>query len=306
MWPFRKPERRESLPFTDAVVAALGAQASGQGVTSAGQTAALEAATALYVGAFVGARIEPPVPALRPAVIALIVRDLIRRGESLHEILVDRGELRLQPVGSWDVRGGWDERTWFYRVDEFGPSGNITRFRPAAAIVHCRYAVDPARPWLGIGPLGWARLAGTMLANSEARLGEEASGGVSRVVPLPSSMTGAGNQDKLAALKADFAKGRGRAFFPPDHGGRRRRGARCSTAARLETGEDWARTRRTPNLAAHGRGRSCALGVWRTALAGDFIGRRDGTTGELETLHYGRGSAAGKAYRVGVRREAWD
>ena len=100
----------------------------------------MEAATALYVGAFVGARIEPSLPALRPAVVALIVRDLIRRGESLHEILVDRGELRLQAIGSWDVRGGFDERTWFYRVDEFGPSGNITRFRPAAAILHCRYA----------------------------------------------------------------------------------------------------------------------------------------------------------------------
>ena len=33
-WPFRKrePEKRESLPFTDAVVRALAAQAAGQSV----------------------------------------------------------------------------------------------------------------------------------------------------------------------------------------------------------------------------------------------------------------------------------
>ena len=42
-WPFRKrePEKRESLPFTDAVVRALAAQAAGQSVGDPGAIAAL-------------------------------------------------------------------------------------------------------------------------------------------------------------------------------------------------------------------------------------------------------------------------
>ena len=215
MWPFRKPEHRESLPFTDAVVAALGAQAAGQGIAPASQTAALEAAVSLYTAAFVGASVSPAVPALTPAIRGLMARDLIRRGESLFQIEVERGRVRLAPIGSWDVRGPPDESAWWYRVDHFGPSGNYTRFVPGASIVHCRFAFDPARKWLGIGPLGWARLAGVLLGNSEARLGEEAGGAVGRVIPLPASMTGPGSEDKLAQFKRDFAGLKGRATFVP-------------------------------------------------------------------------------------------
>ena len=227
MWPFRKPERR-AQPFTDAVVAALTSQAAGQGIAPASQTAALEAAVSLYTAAFVGATVSPAVPALTPAVRGLLARDLIRRGESLFQIEVDRGRVRLAPIGSWDVRGPPDESRWFYRVDHFGPSGNYTRFVPGASIVHVRFAVDPARPWLGIGPLGWARLAGTLLANAEGRLGEEAGGSVVRVIPMPAAMSGAGDGDKLTALKADLSAAAGRGVFVPttaDGGGGDKAGA---------------------------------------------------------------------------------
>ena len=153
-------------------------------------------------------------PALTPAVRGLMARGLIRRGESLFQIVVDRGRVRLAPIGSWDVRGpAGAESGWWYRVAHFGPSGNHTNFVPADAIVHCRYAVDPARPWLGIGPLGWARLAGTMLANTEARLGEEAGGSVVRVIPMPAVVTN--DKAKLAELKADLAAAKGKGVFVP-------------------------------------------------------------------------------------------
>ena len=71
------------------------------------------------------------------------------------------------------MRGPWRETDWRYRLDLFGPSGNVTRFLPAAAVVHVRYAVDPARPWHGLSPLAWARSTGTLAANLEQRLGEE-------------------------------------------------------------------------------------------------------------------------------------
>ena len=98
---------------------------------------------------------------------------------------------------------------WFYRLDLFGPSGNVTRFVPAAQVIHARYAVDPARPWLGISPLGWARATGTLAANLEQRLGEEAGGRVAHLLPVPQD-GGTGNaDDPLAPLKKDIALAKG-------------------------------------------------------------------------------------------------
>ena len=190
-WPWQRepePERREALPFTDAVVAALTAQAAGTATGDPSAIAALEAAAGLYAAAFAGARVTPENSAtagLSPGCRALIARDLIRRGESVHQIEIERGAIRLRSVGSWDVRGGPDERSWWYRCDVFGPSGNETRFVPAGAVLHARYAVDAARPWYGVGPLGWARATGTLAANLEARLGEETGGPVGHLLPVP-------------------------------------------------------------------------------------------------------------------------
>ena len=185
-WPWqREPEKRQSIPFTDAVVAALTAQASGAAVGDASAIAALEAAVALYSRAFSAVKLSPAVPALSPGCLALIARNLIRRGEDVHQIMVDGGMVRLQPIGSWDVRGGPVESSWWYRCDRFGPSGNLTELVPAASVLHVRYAVDSARPWYGIGPLGWARATGTLAANLETRLGEEAGGPVGHVLPVP-------------------------------------------------------------------------------------------------------------------------
>ena len=125
-WSKPEPEKREALPFTDAVVAALTAQAAGTAAGDPSAIAALEAAAGLYAAAFGGAIVTPSNPmtaGLTPACRALIARDLIRRGESVHQIGVEAGAVRLAPVGSWDVRGGPDERDWWYRVDRVRPFG---------------------------------------------------------------------------------------------------------------------------------------------------------------------------------------
>ena len=144
-----------------------------------------------------------------PQVRALIARNLIRRGESLHLLTVDRGTVRLTPAGSWDVRGGWHEADWWYRLDTFGPSGNATHFVPSGAAVHCRYAIDPSRPWLGISPLGWARSTGTLAANLETRLGQEAGGTVAHLLPIPQDGGDGTDGDPLKGLKADITAARG-------------------------------------------------------------------------------------------------
>ena len=90
-WPFtkREPERRQSVPFTDAVVAALAAEAGGQSVGDPSAIAALEAAVTLYGRAFAAATVTPAGarPLLSPPFLSLLARNLIRRGEDLHQIM---------------------------------------------------------------------------------------------------------------------------------------------------------------------------------------------------------------------------
>ena len=122
---------------------------------------------------------------------------------------VRAGQVTLSPAGSWDVRGGWREQSWWYRLDTFGPSGNESHFVPAASVVHARYAVDPSRPWLGISPLGWARATGTLAANLEQRLGEEAGGTVAHLLPIPQDGGNGSSDDPLAGLKKDIRSSKG-------------------------------------------------------------------------------------------------
>ena len=210
-WPWQRRETRAS--FTDAIVAALYAGAAGTGTRDALATAALEAVASLYSGAFSRAKLEPDVPAVTPAVLALIARDLIRRGESLHLVDLESGTLMLRPVGSWDIRGGHDPATWWARCDLFGPSGNVTRFVPHESVVHCRYAVDPSRPWLGVGPLQWAESTAALAGRLEAGLADEAGAPSAQLVPVPQDGGAGGDDDPLKQLKADIAKAKGRALL---------------------------------------------------------------------------------------------
>ena len=204
-WPWTR-EKRESQPFTDAVVGAIYAAAAGTVAADPSGLAALEVAAGLFARSFAAATIEPAElrPVVGPAVRALIARNLIRRGESVHLIEVNRGQVQLIPAGSWDVRGPWTETAWWYRLDTFGPSGNATHYVPSAQAVHVRYAFDPARPWHGVAPLDWARSTGTLAAYLETRLGQEAGGTVAHVLPIPQDGGDGSEDDPLAGLKADI------------------------------------------------------------------------------------------------------
>ena len=211
-----EPEKREAVPFTDAVVAALTAQAGGTGTGDPSAIAALEAAAGLYAAAFAAATVTPANPmtaALTPSCRALIARDLIRRGESVHRIRIEGATVRLQPIGSWDVRGPADERGWWYRLDESGPHSNTTDVVSGMSVIHCRYAVDSARPWYGLAPLQWARATGTLAAALEQRLGEEAGGPVGHVIAVPQDGGDGEDGDPLAPFKADMAAAKGRTLL---------------------------------------------------------------------------------------------
>ena len=210
----RAPEKRENQPFTDAVIQALIAEAQGSTPGDPAQTWALECAANFYARAFAAAKITGErTGRITPGMMALIARNLIRRGEGIHVIELRRGVVDFLPAGSWDVRGRWDEASWFYRVDLFGPSGNISRIVKSGGVLHFRYAVDPARPWHGIGPLGWARESAALKANLEKRLSEEAGGPVAHVLPIPQDGGDGEDDDPLAGLKADLASAKGKTIL---------------------------------------------------------------------------------------------
>ena len=221
-WPFaaRVPEKRAAQPFTDALVSAIQAQAAGSELAQPNATAAVESAAGFYSRALAASLVVDAgraESALEPSVLALVGRDLIRRGESVFVVDVWDGAVRLQPAGSWDVRGGPDERGWWYRCDVFGPSGNETRFVPGARVLHFRWAVDPARPWHGISPLQWARLTAAGLANLEAMVAAEAGSPFGYLLPTPADVDDTDeNDDPNAKLRGDLFAARGRTLLVHD------------------------------------------------------------------------------------------
>ena len=222
LWPFgkREPEIRQSTqPFSDAIVAAIQAQATGSELAQPNATAAVEAAAGFYARAMATAIISGAgiaASALTPSMLSLVGRDLIRRGESVFAIEVERERLVLRPAGSWDVRGGHRESEWWYRLDLFGPSGNVTRFLPGASVLHFRYAVDPSRPWTGVSPIQWARLTAAGLANLEAMVTSEAGSPFGYLLPVPSEVENDDEDDPNAELRADLAGARGRTLIVGD------------------------------------------------------------------------------------------
>ena len=219
----------EERSYTSRVIAESTSTAEGLADEAPTATAELEAAAGLYSAAFAAARLEPDVPALTSEVRALIARNLIRLGQDQHQIEVRDGILVLVPVGyAYPYSDSPDPMRWLYQSSVYTPSGSRHQWILSGAMLHCRYGVDSERPWVGIAPWKWAASTGSMSAHLEKRLSEEVGGAVGRVIPLPASMAGPGDEDKLAQFKTDFAGLKGRATFVPttaDGGGEGRMAA---------------------------------------------------------------------------------
>ena len=66
-----------------------------------------------------------------------------------------------------------------------GPTSSETIKRPSSGVIHFRYAVDPLRPWEGLGPLQSASATGTLMGALEQRLGEESAAPSALLLPIP-------------------------------------------------------------------------------------------------------------------------
>ena len=208
-WPFARRETRADSSFTDALIASITSHASGETTAFPTATAALEACAGFVGRAFAAAEVATDartLEVLTPAVLSMIGRALIRRGEIVLLIRVENGRLRLLPAASHDVSGGPDPETWRYRVTVGGPERTITYDRvDGASILHITYARDPEQPWRGLGPLQVAQLAGRLSAETVAALADEASGPRGAFLPVPVD----GNDPTIATIKTDIRKARG-------------------------------------------------------------------------------------------------
>ena len=205
-WPWQRTAEVRESSFTDLLVSLAVNRASGTGSPKVTATGALQAAAGLVSRCFAAATVEGPprlVSALTPACLSMVGRALMRAGEIVLVIDVsDDGAVKLRPASHWDVQGGVDPETWWYRCNLPAPSSTVTRWVEAPGVVHLRFETDPAAPWRGIGPIESASLAGRLSAETSAALGDEASGPRGALLPLPLD----GADPTLELLKGDLRK----------------------------------------------------------------------------------------------------
>ena len=218
LWPFSKQaENRESGgDFTDAVVRLIEAQAAGQ-AADAGSTAAVEAASGLLSRAFSNAHVDAAgwaQKAVTPVVLGQIGRDLVRRGKSMHVILVDPFTgVQLVPAASWHWEGNHDVGSWTVRATAYGPSTSTTWNLPDAGVVFVRWGSTPGQPYVGVGPTNWAHSTSRLNSELERSVADEVSGPIAQLLSIPQDGGDGEATDPLAKLKADIRTARGKALM---------------------------------------------------------------------------------------------
>ena len=196
----------ETVSFTDVVVDALLAQATG--AVYAGTPAATELAGRLIGRAMMDAEVKGA-PWLTPEVMQVIGRSMVMRGESLHAVYDEGGSPQLIPVAHWDVEGGPVPSTWRYRCEMFGPSGEISTVLHRDGVLHVILDPSPSQPWKGTTAAG--SVAARIAMTAAAALQSEFQVPVTRIIPMPEGTT----KPTLNALKADLKASAGKIALPP-------------------------------------------------------------------------------------------
>ena len=195
--------------YEHALIQSILSRAEGATLAIPDASGAVEAAAGLVQRAFMAGELSAApsyvLDALHPEVLGMIGRALVRRGEWAGAIDVTvSGRVSITPAASIEVAGGHDPADWRYTLGLHGPTVVTTRRNlPAASVIHCRAAVDPDRPWRGVGAIQAASLAGRLLAGLLAALGDEAAGPRGSLLPIPKTD---GQDDTVTALRGDLAR----------------------------------------------------------------------------------------------------
>ena len=90
----------------------------------------------------------------------------------------------------------------------------MTRFVPAASVLHFKYSVDSARPFSGVSPLGWANESGALHAGVTNALRADMRAAAANVIPMPPGETADDPEaDPLAGLKNALKAASGKSVF---------------------------------------------------------------------------------------------
>ena len=217
-WQGRTEDRQATGGYTSIISALIGAQAAGT-TQQASATAATEAVAGALSRAFADARVDGPADiaaALTPRTLALMGRDLVRVGESLHVIRMSGGRLRLAPASTWYWEGGSDPADWICTATSYGPSGSSTWRVPMDSVIFVTWGSPTARPYHGLGPGTWAADTSRLTANAERSLANEAGGPLAQLLPVPQDGGDGAEEDgtdPLSGLKSDIKDAKGSALL---------------------------------------------------------------------------------------------
>ena len=293
MWPFKRRETRESVGgYTDAITAAIEAQASAK-VADVSSTAAIEAAAGALSRALMSAEVVGPSwaqEAVNPVWLAQVGRSLIREGASLSVVSMGGdGMVELVPAAFWNfenvnpgVQEGERESSWMCRVSTYGPSTSYTRLVSRDRLVFVRWGTSPGTRYRGQGPTSWAHTSARLSAEVERSLADEGAGPVAQMVAIPSDGGDDGDEDPLAALKADIRGARGKALLVETTSAGWGEGRAAAPQA------DWRQQRLGPNMPAA-----------MVELARDSFMRTLAATGTPPSLFI---DSDGTSQREGLRR----
>ena len=219
---FRRSEKRSAGGgYSDAVVAAIEAQAAAK-VADASSTAAVESVAGMLSRAFADADViaeDWAAEAVSPFWLMQVGRSLIREGGSLSVIhMSGSGRVHLVPAAFWnferyDSPGGDIEDDWEARVTTYGPGSSHTRLLGRDRLVYVRWGTSPGTRYRGQGPTSWAHLTARLQGEAERSLGDEAAGPLAHILPVPQDGGDGSDDDPLAQLKADIGAARGKAVL---------------------------------------------------------------------------------------------
>ena len=128
--------------------------------------------------------------ALTPTVLAMIGRNLIEWGESLHmlkyRIVAGRVEYYLCPAQhQWTVLGGTDPEEWIVDATLTGAQTVYESSAPRAAWLHVIRDADPDYPWRGVAPLQRAAVSSQLARMAEDALVTEMRQPTKSIIPMP-------------------------------------------------------------------------------------------------------------------------
>ena len=220
-WPWSRRETRSAGGgYSDAVVAAVEAQAAAK-VADTSSTAAIEAAAGALSRAFASAEVQGPGwarDAVTPPWLAQVGRSLVREGASLSVVGMRGGAVTLTPAAFYNFEKGSPndehEEDWLCRATTYGPGSSTTRLLSRDRIVYTRWGTSPGTRYRGQGPMSWASLTAKLQGEAERSLGDELGGPVAQLLAIPQDGgDGKDGVDPLAPLKKDIATARGKALF---------------------------------------------------------------------------------------------